>query len=287
MTCGLSPAIVAIAGAVTSFCRDARGAVRNEAGGGTQGRGIAAEWRLRERQLSERSAQLVAPSSWLTDIASKRFGGRIAVSRIPYCIDLQTYSPAEDAESLARQLGRQSGVFRILMGAENLDDTRKGLGGFLDVYTRRSAELPPHCLTLFGKRSVLQAEANRWVDLGPIGDERLLKLHYAASSLFVMPSIQDNYPNTLIEAASCGLPSIVFESSGCSELVRDGMSGRIVPTGDYESMFERVLELARLSPVEQSAMRVHAREFACESFDEEQHVASHLKVYEELVGASG
>ncbi|NER33277.1 MAG: glycosyltransferase [Oscillatoria sp. SIO1A7] len=47
--------------------------------------------------------------------------------------------------------------------------------------------------------------------LGRLGDDISLALVYAAADLFVAPSVQDNLPNTVVEAIACGTPCVAFK----------------------------------------------------------------------------
>ena len=46
--------------------------------------------------------------------------------------------------------------------------------------------------------------------------------------------------NVVMEALSCGTPAIVTDVGGCSEVVRDGETGFVVPVGDVEALRERI-----------------------------------------------
>lgn len=56
---------------------------------------------------------------------------------------------------------------------------------------------------------------------GPINDMRLLSLAYSASDLYVMPSFQEAFAQTPLEAMACGLPVVAFPVSGTEELINE------------------------------------------------------------------
>ena len=60
---------------------------------------------------------------------------------------------------------------------------------------------------------------------GHISDAKLLDAMYALSSLFVFPSLYDNAPMVVREAAVMGLPSVLVRGSDAAEVVRDGENG--------------------------------------------------------------
>ena len=60
--------------------------------------------------------------------------------------------------------------------------------------------------------------------------------HYAASDLLVIPSRQDNLPNTGLEAHACGLPVVGFRVGGLPDITEDGISGALAAPFEPLSM---------------------------------------------------
>ena len=58
-----------------------------------------------------------------------------------------------------------------------------------------------------------------------ISDRDTLKLHYAAADLFLFPSMYDNAPLVIREAAMMGTPSVILRGSTASEVIADGKNG--------------------------------------------------------------
>lgn len=54
---------------------------------------------------------------------------------------------------------------------------------------------------------------------GPIANPRLLSIAYSASDLFVLPSSQEAFAQTPLEAMACGCPVVAFPCSGTEELI--------------------------------------------------------------------
>jgi glycosyltransferase involved in cell wall biosynthesis len=52
-----------------------------------------------------------------------------------------------------------------------------------------------------------------------------LPVIYRAADVFVLPSVQDNLPNTVVEALACGKPVVGFRSSGLATMIADGRTG--------------------------------------------------------------
>ena len=55
--------------------------------------------------------------------------------------------------------------------------------------------------------------------LGRLNDDISLALVYSAADVFVAPSIQDNLPNTVMEALACGTPCVAFKIGGMPDMI--------------------------------------------------------------------
>jgi glycosyltransferase involved in cell wall biosynthesis len=56
---------------------------------------------------------------------------------------------------------------------------------------------------------------------GAINDPRILTLAYSASDIYIMPSFQEGFAQTPLEAMACGIPVVVFPCSGTEELINE------------------------------------------------------------------
>ena len=79
--------------------------------------------------------------------------------------------------------------------------------------------------------------------LGVIKSREALSDYYAASDLFIFPSMYDNAPLVVREAAAMGTPSILVEGSTASEVVRDGRNGFLTPDSPG-AIASRIISLA-------------------------------------------
>ena len=70
-----------------------------------------------------------------------------------------------------------------------------------------------------------------------------LALEYASADIFVLPSIEDGYGLVAAEAMSAGVPVIVSDRAGASELVQDGVNGFVVPAGDSGALAALINDL--------------------------------------------
>ncbi len=115
---------------------------------------------------------------------------------------------------------------------------QKNLRLVLDV-TKRLAETRPDCVTIIAGSGYNSAEIQSYAAklcldehvrfTGEVHDRRLLYGLYLLSEVFFFPSVYDNAPLVLREAALAELPALLTEGSNAAEIVRDGYNGYTAP----------------------------------------------------------
>jgi len=93
---------------------------------------------------------------------------------------------------------------------------------------------------------------------GRIEHEKIQE-QYSAAHVFLNGSKIDNQPLSILEAFACGLPVVTTDAGGIPDIVIDGETGCVVPTGDYEALAKRTLELIA-EPQKALSMARRARE---------------------------
>lgn len=82
-------------------------------------------------------------------------------------------------------------------------------------------------LIVFGMadEKVLEGLPFRTHQLGHISDQEKIVLAYCAGSMFVTPSLEENLPNTIMEAFACGTPAVGFTIGGIPEMIEHQQNG--------------------------------------------------------------
>ena len=78
--------------------------------------------------------------------------------------------------------------------------------------------------------------------LGYFPDEKLPDL-YAASDIFVLPALYENFPFAILEAQSTGLPVISTTVGGIPEFLVNNKNGLLMEPGDPEQLVQRIMVL--------------------------------------------
>lgn len=198
-----------------------------------------------ERKLRawRRPIHVVCPSRWLAaEARASALMRSWPIHVIPYPIDCNLWSPSDRAQA-RHQLGLPQGVPLILFTAlAGTEDPRKGADLLLAALECLSSQIEerstaPHVVIVGADRGDSDLSIPLPVHFrGAIADNNLLRLHYAASDVLVIPSRQDNLPNTGLEAQACGLPVVGFRIGGLPDIVEDRVSGALADPFDPASL---------------------------------------------------
>jgi glycosyltransferase involved in cell wall biosynthesis len=103
-----------------------------------------------------------------------------------------------------------------------------------------------------------------------------------AADLFLLTSVSEGIPVTLIEAMAAGLPVVSTNVGGVSEVVAEGQTGLLAPAGDDAALAEKVLYLAA-QPERARQLGQRGRERAARLFSESQMHAGYVRLYREML----
>ena len=199
---------------------------------------------LRKRRAWRKPMHIICPSQWLADCARRStLMQNWPITVIPNPIDLNIWAPFDKSQARAL-LGLPNDRLLVSFGAlGGINDPRKGADLLLEALQKLRTQvdgLPLDQLELvvFG-----QSRPSKPLDVGfPIHymgllhDDISLRLIYAAADVFVIPSRQDNLPNTGLEAQSCGTPVVAFRTCGLVDIVEHQVTGALADPFDTLSL---------------------------------------------------
>ncbi len=248
----------------------------------------AAIWRRKERaygRLDPSVVRIVTPSQWLANHArgSSLLRG-FQIETVPYGLDTDTFQPRGRAS--ARQLLNVPAEAKVVLFASQwLDDPYKGTKTLLEA-VERLRSIPDLCLLVLGKGDAWQNTGVRSIFLGSIDDEERLSFVYSAADLFLLPSSEDNFPNTALESLACGLPVVGSNVGGIPDIVRVGYTGSLVDQGDAEGFAKATEELLR-EPARREQMSENCRRVAMREYASKVQSARYIELYEDVLENSG
>jgi len=222
----------------------------------------------------------IAPSHWLSKKARSSEVLQHCNHRvIRYTIDTQVFQP------FPRELGRD--VFGLpkdkkilLVVAERLDDYRKGMDLFLEGLTKCGLEQEWEVVAV-GKGVVEKADL-KVHSVGSISDFRLMALLYSSADLFVIPSREDNFPNTILESLCCGTPVVGLPAGGIPEAIVSPRDGLVATDISSTALSEVLISASRMN-----FDRKAIRDNAVTRFANKTIAKQYQELYQDLVTFNG
>lgn len=204
---------------------------------------------LKEKYSSykKKSIVYVTPSEWLEKCSKESFllkNSNIKV--IPNGIDLKIFKRL-DKNFCKKFLNLDLSKKYILFGAmTSTSDKRKGydllkraLSFFKEKFYLKDKDI---VLLVFGANKP-QNNENLPFDinyLGQISDDITLNIIYNSADVFIAPSREDNLPNTIVEALSCGVPCVAFNVGGMIDLIEHKNNGYLAEPFNIEDLAEGI-----------------------------------------------
>lgn len=212
------------------------------ANGGGENDLSAKVWKRKVRLLEGKKVSFVACSRWLADEARKSalLAGQYVTS-IPNPIDIRVFKPG-DMQAGRKNNGLPAGKRIILFVSQRATNEYKGMSYLADACRMLADRYPEMkkntAIAILGGHSeevvpLLPFDA---IPLGYVSDTRKIVELYRAADVFVLPSLSENLPNTIMEAMACGVPCIGFRVGGIPEMIEHGKNGYVANYRDAEDL---------------------------------------------------
>ncbi len=149
---------------------------------------------------------------------NNKINNTFPVSTIPNGIDTETFS-VRDKKKARLALGCNQDNLVFSFCSVYLQDNRKGLPKLIAAL--ESLNRPDIELICIGRGAPIHSDKIRITTLGTVNSPRILSMVYSASDYFVMPSSQESFGKTLVEAMACGVPAIAFPAGIAPEAINE------------------------------------------------------------------
>jgi len=116
---------------------------------------------------------------------------------------------------------------------------------------------------------------------GKIESDDLQTLVYRSADAFVMPSLEEAFGQTALEAVACGTVVAGFAVGGVGDIVKNGLNGLLVPKGDSAALSQAITELLDDVSMRQ-AWQEKAREWVSENFSYQRNASAYMQIYSEM-----
>nr|MCH9661697.1 glycosyltransferase [Bacteroidota bacterium] len=123
-------------------------------------------------------------------------------------------------------------------------------------------------------------KAVKIIPLGFVSQPEEIASCYATADAFMLPSSEDNLPNTMLESLAVGIPVISFEMGGMKEHITNGFNGELASEISAKSLS---MAIERFFSDETSYVRSEIRQYAESQFGLERQARAYQEVYKKVL----
>lgn len=245
-------------------------------------------WKQKNDAYQKLNFTVVAPSSWMLNsvLLSSLMKDKPAV-QIPNTLETEVFKP-QDKTAAKKQLGLPEDKFVFLTGfMPSRKDLHKGTSYLMESLELLKERLGVSSsnveLVVFGNRDAKNVPdfPFKTTFLGTISDDEKLAMCYSAADAFLIPSLEDNLPYTVMESLACGTPVVAFTTGGIPDMVKHEQNGYLAEYKSAQSFTDGMQwVINHPNPAE---IQGQARETVMEYFSEQHIARQHLQVYNQLL----
>ena len=228
-------------------------------------------FRQKQRLYASGGIHFVTCSHWLEGMAKQSaLLVNQPVSVIPNPISTTLFHPMKQTEARQKLALPTEGKL-ILFGSVKLTDKRKGIDYMVEACRLLAKQHPALkeqlALVAVGMHA---AELQPLVpfkvhNMGYVKEEHQLVEIYNAADLYVIPSLDENLPNTIMEAMACGTPCVGFPTGGIPEMIDHLKNGYLTKEHSAEQLAEGIYTLLTTPAYESLSHEAVAKVNACYS----------------------
>ncbi|MCK5680062.1 glycosyltransferase, partial [bacterium] len=238
------------------------------------------------KALKNLDLNIITPSRWLGRCSQTSLMlGKFPHHVIPNCIPTEIFKPKKrDIIRLHYNLNEND--FVILGGAVALNDERKGFSYIvkaLEVLTK-TAPSRKITLALYGKLEddPILPQGIKLLKLGYIHNIEKMVDSYNLADIFMIPSLEDNLPNTVLEALACGTPVIGFRTGGIPDMIIHKKTCYLVKQKEIDGLVKGI-EWAMALKERMSSTRTFCRDSVLENFSEKVIAEQYSRLFEQAL----
>ncbi|MBU1337622.1 MAG: N-acetyl-alpha-D-glucosaminyl L-malate synthase BshA [Acidobacteria bacterium] len=233
----------------------------------------------------EHSDGVTTVSNYLKECTVREFGIRRDIRVIPNFIDPER--PDKNRGLCERESYAPHGE-KILMHASNFRPVKR-VGDVVRIFAQVRSTIPAKLL-LVGDGperpsiQLLVKELQLGGDVFFLSEQDHLEPLFFCTDLFLLPSEQESFGLTALEAMNCGVPVIATQTGGLPEVITHGETGYLFPVGQIKEMAEQAVALLN-DPEQHEQFKRQAKRHAAKSFNADQIIPQYEAYYEEILRA--
>ncbi|MES2140623.1 MAG: glycosyltransferase [Bacteroidota bacterium] len=231
----------------------------------------------KKKYLKDTNLTVITPSVWLGKLAkdSEVFKD-FEVKVIPNCINTTIFKPINKTDARKKlNLDKINKKF-ILFVAENPNDKRKGMHLLFSALNQIKNK-SKICVLIIGKKVENVDFDFQVLQLGFINNDADIVNCYNAADFFVIPSIEDNLPNTVLESLACGTPVLGYNIGGIPDMIINGRSGLLADPNNQKEFIQNIETFIDLD--DYTSFSMNGRAIIEEKFSEETVINQIIRLF--------
>lgn len=227
---------------------------------------------------------IVATSARMLEDCQKAgiFSPKTQYHLIPCGLDTTKFK--DRAQQEARELlGLPTQKPIVLFVAESVENQRKGFVHFNKLMQEFDKQDIHFCIVGKGSDAYTANAPHNITSYSFVEDEEQLALIYASADLLVVPSLQEAFGYTVIEAFACGTPVVAFDCVGAMDKMRQNADLFLARTGNTAELVQKVRYLLE-NPTILQAWREKVRTLATQEYDQMHNAQCYKRVYNKALG---
>lgn len=105
--------------------------------------------------------------------------------------------------------------------------------------------------------------------------------------VLIHPSLTEGVPKAVLEALACGVPVIATDVGGVADIVKNEITGFLVPRDSSEAIAEALIRMLALDQSQRQQLGAAGRKLVYERYSIESHTAALADVYHQIIEARG
>ena len=203
-------------------------------------------WKRKKHIYDNALISFVTCSRWLEkQVAQSALIGKHPLTNIPNPIDTHIFKPG-DKQKARQSVGLPQDRRIILFVSQRVTDERKGMEFLIEALEKLVNTYPE--MKDDTRVAILGGHAEEMQDklplpvypLGYVNDESKIVEVYRSADVFVLPSLEDNLPNTIMEAMACGVPCVGFRTGGIPEEIDHLKTGYVAEYRQVEDLMKGI-----------------------------------------------
>lgn len=245
-------------------------------------------FKKKKKIFSNANITFVACSNWLAETgATSALISKQKIMSIPNAINTNLFMPHNKRQA-REKLNLPQDKKLLLFGSVKITDKRKGIDYLIEackILTENSPELSKELGVV-----ILGSHSEQCKSLFPfpiytmnyVKSEKDLVTIYNSVDVYVTPSLQDNLPNTIVEAMSCGIPCVGFQTGGIPQMIDHLHNGYVA---EYKSSSDLANGIKWvLTDGEYQTLSEEAHRKAVNTYSESVVAHKYLQVYNKITG---